>query len=183
MYSESARIMSFELYCIIKVLIIYAPSLAFMLCWPSVRYLSLWINVASVSSLGHLLAMLPLQIQFGLTIFHALCAVVWPCGFSLGWLYFHISYMLTLVIFFLNFYIQVSCFFTLYDIICDKSGCFFGKTQLITGRCAFFPPLTHKTYKKQKASLKKDHQNGSTALKNGHAKANPAAAHKKRRVD
>uniref|UniRef100_H3DGL6 Elongation of very long chain fatty acids protein n=2 Tax=Tetraodon nigroviridis TaxID=99883 RepID=H3DGL6_TETNG len=77
-------------------------------------------------------------IQFGLTVFHALCAVVWPCGFSLGWLYFQISYMLTLVIFFLNFYIQ--------------------------------------TYKKQKASLKKDHQNGSPALKNGHA-------HKKRRVD
>lgn len=72
------------------------------------RYLSLWIDVASVSSLGHPLVMLPLQIQFGLTVFHSLCAVVWPCDFPLGWLYFQISYMLTLVIFFLNFYIQVS---------------------------------------------------------------------------
>lgn len=61
----------------------------------------------------------PLQIQFGLTVFHALCAVVWPCGFSLGWLYFQISYMVTLVIFFLNFYTQVSCFSTLSDIICE----------------------------------------------------------------
>ncbi|XP_003964216.1 very long chain fatty acid elongase 5 [Takifugu rubripes] len=84
-------------------------------------------------------------IQFGLTVFHALCAVVWPCGFSLGWLYFQISYMVSLVIFFLNFYTQ--------------------------------------TYKKHKASLKKDHQSGSTAFKNGHAKADPAPALKKRRVD
>lgn len=59
----------------------------------------------------------PPQIQFGLTVFHALCAVVWPCGFSLGWLYFQISYMVSLVIFFLNFYTQVSCFSTLNDII------------------------------------------------------------------
>lgn len=46
---------------------------------------------------------------------------------------------------------------------------------------SLLPP--HKTYKKQKASLKKDHQSGSTALKNGHAKADQAAALNKRRVD
>lgn len=83
------------------------------------RHLSLRINVASVGSLGHLLLMLPLQIQFGLTVFHAVCAVVWPCGFPPGWLCFQISYMLTLVVFFLNFYVQVSCFSTFNDIICE----------------------------------------------------------------
>lgn len=57
----------------------------------------------------------PLQIQFGLTVVHALSAVLWPCGFSLGWLYFQISYMVSLVIFFLNFYTQVSSFPTLND--------------------------------------------------------------------
>lgn len=86
------------------------------------RYLSLWISGAGVSPLGHLLLLLPLQIQFGLTVFHSLCAVAWPCGFSLGWLYFQISYMLTLVVFFLNFYVQVSSFPTLNLIICGFKG-------------------------------------------------------------
>lgn len=46
--------------------------------------------------------------QFVLTITHTMSAVVKPCGFPLGCLIFQSSYMLTLVILFLNFYAQVS---------------------------------------------------------------------------
>uniref|UniRef100_A0A673U7M4 Elongation of very long chain fatty acids protein 2 n=1 Tax=Suricata suricatta TaxID=37032 RepID=A0A673U7M4_SURSU len=45
-------------------------------------------------------------VQFVLTITHTLSAVVKPCGFPFGCLIFQSSYMLTLVILFLNFYIQ-----------------------------------------------------------------------------
>lgn len=45
-------------------------------------------------------------IQFFLTVFHTVYAVIWPCGFPKGWLYFQISYMLTLIILFSNFYFQ-----------------------------------------------------------------------------
>ncbi|KAM9101218.1 very long chain fatty acid elongase 2 isoform 1-T1 [Sarcophilus harrisii] len=45
-------------------------------------------------------------IQFVLTISHTLSAVVIPCGFPFGCLIFQSSYMLTLVILFLNFYVQ-----------------------------------------------------------------------------
>lgn len=45
-------------------------------------------------------------IQFFLTVFHTMCAVIWPCGFSLRWLCFQISYMFTLIILFSNFYFQ-----------------------------------------------------------------------------
>ncbi|KAK3573635.1 hypothetical protein QTP86_029980 [Hemibagrus guttatus] len=45
-------------------------------------------------------------VQFVLTMIQTSCAVVWPCGFPKGWLYFQISYMITLIIFFSNFYIQ-----------------------------------------------------------------------------
>ncbi|XP_061545431.1 elongation of very long chain fatty acids protein 5 [Phycodurus eques] len=45
-------------------------------------------------------------IQFVLTVLQTLCAIIWPCGFPLGWLYFQITYMLTLIVFFSNFYIQ-----------------------------------------------------------------------------
>nr|AGR45588.1 fatty acyl elongase [Clarias macrocephalus x Clarias gariepinus] len=45
-------------------------------------------------------------IQFVLTMIQTSCAVVWPCGFPKGWLYFQISYMITLIIFFSNFYKQ-----------------------------------------------------------------------------
>ncbi|XP_034041614.1 elongation of very long chain fatty acids protein 5 [Thalassophryne amazonica] len=45
-------------------------------------------------------------IQFFLTVFHTMSAVIWPCGFPMGWLYFQISYMITLIILFSNFYIQ-----------------------------------------------------------------------------
>lgn len=48
------------------------------------------------------------QVQFVLTITHTLSAVVRPCGFPFGCLIFQSSYMLTLVILFLNFYVQVS---------------------------------------------------------------------------
>ncbi|KYO47158.1 elongation of very long chain fatty acids protein 5 isoform B [Alligator mississippiensis] len=44
--------------------------------------------------------------QFVLTIFQTSCGVVWPCPFPLGWLYFQISYMISLIILFTNFYIQ-----------------------------------------------------------------------------
>ncbi|CAD7673871.1 unnamed protein product [Nyctereutes procyonoides] len=47
-------------------------------------------------------------VQFVLTITHTMSAVVKPCGFPLGCLIFQSSYMLTLVILFLNFYAQVS---------------------------------------------------------------------------
>ncbi|KAL4640895.1 elongation of very long chain fatty acids protein 5 isoform X1 [Arapaima gigas] len=45
-------------------------------------------------------------IQFILTVVQTTCAVVWPCGFPVGWLYFQICYMITLIILFLNFYVQ-----------------------------------------------------------------------------
>ncbi|XP_010884057.1 elongation of very long chain fatty acids protein 2 [Esox lucius] len=45
-------------------------------------------------------------VQFILTITHTLSAVVVPCGFPFGCLLFQSSYMMTLVIFFVNFYIQ-----------------------------------------------------------------------------
>uniref|UniRef100_A0A8D0H9Z6 Elongation of very long chain fatty acids protein 2 n=1 Tax=Sphenodon punctatus TaxID=8508 RepID=A0A8D0H9Z6_SPHPU len=45
-------------------------------------------------------------IQFLLTITHTLSAVVKPCGFPFGCLIFQSSYMTTLVILFINFYIK-----------------------------------------------------------------------------
>ncbi|XP_029418698.1 elongation of very long chain fatty acids protein 2 isoform X3 [Nannospalax galili] len=45
-------------------------------------------------------------VQFLLTITHTLSAVVKPCGFPFGCLIFQSSYMMTLVILFLNFYVQ-----------------------------------------------------------------------------
>ncbi|XP_042561380.1 elongation of very long chain fatty acids protein 2 isoform X2 [Clupea harengus] len=45
-------------------------------------------------------------VQFFLTITHTLSAVVVPCGFPTGCLLFQTSYMFTLVILFINFYIQ-----------------------------------------------------------------------------
>uniref|UniRef100_A0A3P8VQV6 Elongation of very long chain fatty acids protein n=1 Tax=Cynoglossus semilaevis TaxID=244447 RepID=A0A3P8VQV6_CYNSE len=45
-------------------------------------------------------------VQFFSTIFHTWCATAWPCGFPIRWLYFLISYMLTLILLFSNFYIQ-----------------------------------------------------------------------------
>uniref|UniRef100_A0A3B3S0T6 Elongation of very long chain fatty acids protein n=1 Tax=Paramormyrops kingsleyae TaxID=1676925 RepID=A0A3B3S0T6_9TELE len=46
-------------------------------------------------------------LQFLMTITHTLSAAVYPCGFPLGCLLFQSSYMMTLVILFVNFYIQV----------------------------------------------------------------------------
>uniref|UniRef100_A0A9J8A5R8 Elongation of very long chain fatty acids protein n=1 Tax=Cyprinus carpio carpio TaxID=630221 RepID=A0A9J8A5R8_CYPCA len=45
-------------------------------------------------------------VQFVLTMFQTSCAVVWPCGFPMGWLYFQITYMITLILLFSNFYIK-----------------------------------------------------------------------------
>ncbi|KAL8182521.1 UNVERIFIED_CONTAM: Elongation of very long chain fatty acids protein 2 [Gekko kuhli] len=45
-------------------------------------------------------------IQFLLTITHTLSAVVKPCGFPFGCLVFQSSYMTTLVILFVNFYVK-----------------------------------------------------------------------------
>lgn len=45
-------------------------------------------------------------IQFFLTMSQTMCAVIWPCDFPRGWLYFQISYMVTLIILFSNFYSQ-----------------------------------------------------------------------------
>ncbi|XP_060046020.1 elongation of very long chain fatty acids protein 5 isoform X1 [Erinaceus europaeus] len=45
-------------------------------------------------------------IQFVLTIIQTSCGVIWPCSFPLGWLYFQIGYMISLITLFTNFYIQ-----------------------------------------------------------------------------
>lgn len=45
-------------------------------------------------------------IQFFLTGSQTMCAIIWPCGVPMGWLYFQIGYMVTLITFFANFYIQ-----------------------------------------------------------------------------
>lgn len=45
-------------------------------------------------------------IQFVITMAQTSCAVVWPCGFPMGWLYFQISYMVTLIFLFSNFYVK-----------------------------------------------------------------------------
>ncbi len=49
-----------------------------------------------------------LQVQFVLTMLQTSCAVVWPCGFPMGWLYFQITYMITLILLFANFYVKVN---------------------------------------------------------------------------
>lgn len=54
------------------------------------------------------LCLLPTQLQFVLTIIQTSCGVVWPCTFPLGWLYFQIGYMISLIALFTNFYIQVN---------------------------------------------------------------------------
>ncbi|XP_026525669.1 elongation of very long chain fatty acids protein 2 [Notechis scutatus] len=45
-------------------------------------------------------------IQFLLTITHTLSAAVKPCGFPFGCLIFQVSYMATLVVLFINFYVK-----------------------------------------------------------------------------
>ena len=54
------------------------------------------------------LCLLPHQLQFVLTIIQTSCGVIWPCAFPLGWLYFQIGYMISLIALFTNFYIQVN---------------------------------------------------------------------------
>lgn len=44
--------------------------------------------------------------QFVLTMTQTTCAMIWPCAFPMGWLYFQNCYMITLIILFTNFYIQ-----------------------------------------------------------------------------
>ncbi|NXS11882.1 ELOV5 protein, partial [Neodrepanis coruscans] len=71
-----------------------------------------WSNQTSLVHLARILCFIFLfsfispQIQFILTIFQTSCGVVWPCAFPQGWLYFQISYMISLIILFTNFYIQ-----------------------------------------------------------------------------
>lgn len=79
----------------------------------TVLFLALDQYAISICCQGHLLALFRLcvassQVQFFLTMSHSLTAALWPCGFPVGWLYFQISYMVTLIFFFSNFYIQVS---------------------------------------------------------------------------
>ncbi|XP_049750377.1 very long chain fatty acid elongase 5 isoform X1 [Loxodonta africana] len=45
-------------------------------------------------------------LQFVLTIIQTSLGVIWPCSFPLGWLYFQIGYMISLIALFTNFYIQ-----------------------------------------------------------------------------
>jgi len=47
------------------------------------------------------------QVQFALTITHTVSAWVIPCGYPIGCLQFQTFYMCTLVILFVNFYMQV----------------------------------------------------------------------------
>lgn len=49
-----------------------------------------------------------LQVQFVLTIIQTSCGLLWRCSFPLGWLYFQIGYMISLIMLFTNFYIQVN---------------------------------------------------------------------------
>ena len=43
-----------------------------------------------------------------MTMTQTLCALAWPCNFPRGWVWFQIGYLVTLIILFTNFYIQVS---------------------------------------------------------------------------
>lgn len=70
------------------------------------RYFRLWVN-----GIFYLCVVFHSQIQFFLTMSQTMCAVIWPCSFPRRWLYFQISYMVTLIFLFSNFYIQVSWFF------------------------------------------------------------------------
>lgn len=45
--------------------------------------------------------------QFVLIIIQISCGVIWLCIFFFGWLYFQIGYMIFLIVFFINFYIQI----------------------------------------------------------------------------
>lgn len=45
-------------------------------------------------------------VQFFLTMMQTIFAAIWPCGFPMGWLYVQISYMVTLICLFSNFYIK-----------------------------------------------------------------------------
>nr|UBB58396.1 fatty acid elongase 5 [Paedocypris micromegethes] len=45
-------------------------------------------------------------VQFVLTALQTACALIWPCGFPLRWLYFQICYMFTLILLFTNFYMK-----------------------------------------------------------------------------
>lgn len=45
-------------------------------------------------------------IQFVLTIGQTISAIVWPCGFSIPWLIFLTGYMISLTLFFINFYMK-----------------------------------------------------------------------------
>jgi len=47
------------------------------------------------------------QVQFALTITHTVSAWVIPCGYPIGCLQFQTFYMCTLVVLFVNFYMQV----------------------------------------------------------------------------
>ncbi|XP_072264546.1 very long chain fatty acid elongase 5 [Pyxicephalus adspersus] len=44
--------------------------------------------------------------QFVLTMTQTTCAMIWPCAFPMGWLYFQNCYMISLIILFANFYIK-----------------------------------------------------------------------------
>lgn len=67
-----------------------------------------WCGTLSVRHGCTLLCPLSHQLQFVLTIIQTSCGVIWSCTFPLGWLYFQIGYMISLITLFTNFYIQVS---------------------------------------------------------------------------
>lgn len=72
---------------------------------PLCRAPRLW---AGATLLSCVLSPLSHQLQFVLTIIQTSCGVIWRCAFPLGWLYFQIGYMISLIVLFTNFYIQVS---------------------------------------------------------------------------
>lgn len=130
-----------------------------------------------------------LQIQFVITMAQTTCAVVWPCGFPMGWLYFQISYMVTLIFLFSNFYVKVknnaSSYMDSYHnnspvIVLDDNSTHslqsytdwkrISTTQAvdILKMICYVLSFDWQTYKSHGVSLKKDYENGSVATKNGH---------------
>lgn len=114
-----------------------------------------YFSLANLMETRWLMAVFP-QVQFVLTMFQTSCAVVRPCGFPMGWLYFQISYCMTLILLFSNFYIQVNTFS-------------FGITKAYNAvkvkPLEMFPFFAPQTYKRHAGSRKTDHPNGSI---NGH---------------
>lgn len=114
-----------------------------------------------------------LQVQFVLTMFQTSCAVVWPCGFPMGWLYFQITYMITLILLFSNFYIKVNKF-SAYRILSYESTAW--KFQNV-------PLFAPQTYKSHAGSRKSGLSNGSINSHTNGVTSNEKVKYRKPRTD